>query len=129
MEDRVMTAPSLPIDLLTVLNAARDWADRIYVGNQRVRLIIVTSDNQKVAIPVPNKESLAVPPGDPGPADVMEQSIVDVLTGAESLLTGEEVALKAGYSFSGRFKQALARLVKHGWIINRRPGYSQREAG
>lgn len=48
--------------------------------------------------------------GDPIGLSDMEQAIIDVLTEADTTLTGEEIAEQAEYAFGGTFKATLARL-------------------
>jgi hypothetical protein len=71
---------------------------------------------------------LPVPCGAAAPADVgtEEQAILKALERCDpnDPPTGEQLANLAGYSFTGRFRETLAELVRQGTIVNHRPGYT-----
>lgn len=56
-----------------------------------------------------------------------EQDIIDAL--GDGRLTGEEVAVAAGYEYDGHLKGTLASLVKRGVLVNDHPGYRRRRSG
>jgi hypothetical protein len=59
---------------------------------------------------------------DQGPTE-METNVIDALSAATGPLTGPQLAARAGYSMSGRFRATLAKMVRDGLVENCHPGY------
>lgn len=56
-----------------------------------------------------------------------EQTILEAL--GDKTLTGEKLAVKAGYPCNSNFKNTLSSLVKRGILVNDRPGYRNPKSG
>ena len=109
----------------TDLRRIQEFADTVFPGHQGGELVLWLPGRANAVFPV--RVYLA----DHGEADAdalseIEQAAVDGLRGLEQgrKVTGEELADIAEYPFNGRFREALAGLVRRGVMKNHRPGYS-----
>lgn len=117
------------VDLPALFTLVGRFARQHYPGSKAAQVRIVLADGRTTRIDVQDWGCPDIRP--PGPIDVdqldaQEQAVVDALTEIDAgvVLTGEELAERAGYPHNGRFREVLARLVRLGVIINRRPGYA-----
>lgn len=82
------------------------------------------ADHWVLVVSEPSAPALPLEKGSgPAPLDATERAIVDALSESADRPTGAQLAQRCGYEFNGRFREALARLVKAGPVVNHHPGY------
>jgi hypothetical protein len=117
-------APTPDSPVLAAALAAIEAAAAAGSGVARVEVLAADGTKVELVVTPPGHEPAKSPtPIPPERLLQLEAAIVEALAGGVTL-TGEEIARKANYAYSGRFKEALARLVRDGRIKNHRPGYS-----
>lgn len=108
----------------TFAEALRALVDEHYPGHTGAACIVrMGAVDQRTRVPpAPVRFS------DRGGLDEQDRDILQAAHEAGRKLTAEELADAAGYEPSGRFRERLARLVRQGHLVNRRPGYSYPDA-
>lgn len=109
-------------DLSRAFHAIIQHADRLWPGHGDIVVVVKLNDTTSAYLPVVPRA--AGVEGDER-LSTMEKCVVDALRRLRpgDTLTGDELATKAGYSNTGRFRDCLASLVRRGTIQNKRPGY------
>lgn len=136
--DRDLSRP----DLLLLFEVVAAFAKLHYANIQAITIRLELQDGGSTHISVPPCARHHHPPPDatpmpaapvrpPEPADdtlnELEAAIAEVVDslGDGERLTGEEVSERSGYTYNGRFKEALARLGRVGRIRSCHPGYAR----
>lgn len=137
-----------PVMARLIADASHVWG-RHYPGVPlcAVMLVGMLAGGEPVRLPVPvpsswdyvaparrSEDDPADEPAVSGPAagpprafNSTERKILDALAARPDggpPFSGPELARQAGYSFNGRFRETLARLVREGHVVNGGRGYS-----
>lgn len=122
MPDHSARRAALPAAAL--FDAATRWLSSNYPGCLPESLVLVMRDpltRKKRKIRFPIIAGCDAAPEDDGPRTPMEQDILLAL--ANDTLRGEEICERAGYSWGGRFRSTLARMVSAGLLEKTAEGY------
>lgn len=116
--------------ILSVFRAIQLFANLVYPGNLGCELTIRLPDGKSSTLTIPAYGSTpAAEAGESDPDAAMsslEREVMQVFREAEegAVLGKDDIAGRIGCEPSSRLAEALARLVRLGRLVNRRPGYT-----
>lgn len=96
-----------------------------YPGHVGARAVVRLRDATQVTRvgPAPEAAELTL-----AGLDDTDRDIVQACEEAGVTMSAEEIAAKAGYEVSGRFRERLSRLARQGHLKKMNPGYAHHEA-
>lgn len=132
------------LDLRDAFAIIREHVDTLWPGHLGITILVDVGRGEPARLPVPNGrierksnvpgrgdsvslngDSVSLNAGTMSPRELAVLEVFNEIP-PEEVLTGQEVADRAGFVFCGSFRQILAKLVRDNHIVGGRNGYSRR---